>query len=236
MEVNSTFYRPATERTINSWIRKASGSEFSFTIKVPGSITHEKLINNTNAACSELAEFQKTHLEPLDRAGKLGAVLVQLPPFFRLEHSDKLLQLLSSFSTDKYRTFVEVREKSLYRNSGLEKDIMDEGAFMVSLDSPEAHLEDNFHTSGNIKYVRLHGRNEATWWKRNLDRNARYDYEYNGNELNGLKGTIMSGTKEGDEIFIYFNNHPAGKAPRNASHLLGILGLGQMGGSQQKLL
>ncbi len=172
----------------------------------------------------------------LDRAGKLGAVLIQLPPFFRMEHSDKLLQLLSSFSTEKYRAFVEVREKTLYRNSALENDIINEGASMVSLDSPESHLEDNFHSSGNVKYVRLHGRNEGTWWKRNQDRNARYDYEYSGIELTELKKTIMSGTKEGDEIFIYFNNHPAGKAPRNASHLLDILGFRRSGGSQQTLL
>lgn len=235
VEVNSTFYRPATERTLKSWIRKTSGRDFYFTIKVPGSITHDKLISNTNRACSELYEFQKTHLEVLDRAGKLGAVLLQLPPFFRIEHSEKLLQLLSSIRTEEYRVFVEVRGKSLYRNAGLESQIIGGGASMVSLDSPESHLEDNFHSSGKIKYVRLHGRNEEAWRARNPDRNARYDYEYSEGELMGLEKTIMTGTGDGDEIFIYFNNHPAGKAPRNASHLLGMLGIGTGGGSQQTL-
>ncbi len=161
---------------------------------------------------------------------------MQLPPFFRTEHTEKLLQLLSIFPRGRYRIFVEVRERNLYRSSEFENLIVDEGASMVSLDSPESHLEDNFHESGRIKYVRLHGRNEAAWWKAGLDRNARYDYEYRESELTGLKNTILSGTEDGDEIFIYFNNHPSGKAPRNATQLIQMLGLGSAKRRQHTLL
>lgn len=206
-----------------------------FTLKVPGKITHEDLIGNTNAACSEIYQFEKTHLEPIKEAGKLGAVLIQLPPFFKEEHTDKLTQLLSSFSTPEYRVFVEVRQKELYSSSELEDTIINEGASMVSVDSPASHLDTNFHTSGSMKYIRLHGRNNMAWWIRNSDRNARYDYEYSNAELREIKDTVLSGTKAGDEIFIYFNNHPSGKAPRNAGTLLQLLGF-KTGISRQKTL
>lgn len=205
-------------------------------MKVPGAITHDSLISDTNSACSQMYQFEKSHLEILARANKLGAVLIQLPPFFKVEHTTKLLQLLSSFSARDYNVFVEVREKELYLNGDLESEILNEGADMVSVDSPAAELSGNFHSTGNVKYIRLHGRNTSAWWKRNTDRNVKYDYEYSEPELVGIKNTIFTGTKPGDQIFIFFNNHPSGKAPRNASRMLELVGTKTPGDKQGKLL
>lgn len=234
--MNSTFYRPANERTLDSWIKRTKNIEFRFSLKVPGEITHENLITDTNRACSMMYEFENTHLQILAREDKLGAVLVQLPPFFKIQHLDKLAQFLSSFSVMDYRVFVEVRQKELYQNREIEAVIHEEGASMVSVDSPEATLENNFHTSGSVKYIRLHGRNNSMWWKRGATRDEKYDYEYSEAELVNLKNTVYSSTSVRDEIFIYFNNHPSGKAPRNASRFSELIGMVPGGNRQNTLM
>lgn len=202
---------------------------------MPGAITHENLLNDTNSACSQMYDFEKTHLDVLNEAGKLGAVLVQLPPYFKEEHTDKLLQLLSSFSIRNYRVFVEVRQRNLYQNQDFESAMNREGAGMVSVDSPEVGIEKNYHGTHSRKYIRLHGRNRAAWWKRNAGRDEKYDYEYSRLELEGIKDTIMSRVAPGDQIFIYFNNHPMGKAPRNAGVMMELMGQ-KITGNRQKTI
>ncbi len=234
--MNSTFYRPASVKTLNSWVKRTKDRDFSFTLKVPGAITHESLISDTNASCKKMYDFEKSHLEVLSAAGKLGAVLVQLPPYFREEHLDKLLQLLSSFSVRDYRVFIEVRQKSLYLNHEFESAVQKEGANMVSVDSPEARIEENYHSGSPRKYIRLHGRNTAAWWKKNAGRDEKYDYEYSRQELEDVKATIMSGVTPGDEIFIYFNNHPMGKAPRNATIMMELMGQTVTGNRQKTII
>ncbi len=221
---------------MKTWIRRTRDLNFSFTLKVPGAITHESLIKDTNFACSQMYQFEKTHLEILKQENKLGAVLIQLPPYFRFEHTDKLLQLLSAFSTKDYSVFVEVRQKELYLNMELENALLAEGAVMVSVDSPEARLEENYHSSSSLKYVRLHGRNSSTWWKRNSSRDEKYDYEYSRVELEELRNTVISKAAPGDQIFIYFNNHPDGKAPRNAEYMMELTGQRVKGTNQRTLV
>lgn len=83
-------------------------------------------------------------------------------------------------------------------------------------------------------YVRLHGRNAEEWFKRHRgddpDRSQRYDYSYTEQELVPWKERItkiktdLGGT---EPVWVYFNNHPRGNAPRNALMLMQLLGIGQ---------
>jgi uncharacterized protein YecE (DUF72 family) len=84
-EINNTFYRFPTESSSAAWNNQVP-PEFRFSIKLTQKITHAKRLSNV---ADEISWFQKG-IEPL--RARLGAVLVQLPPYFRQD-----LPLLSDF-------------------------------------------------------------------------------------------------------------------------------------------
>lgn len=219
-----------------AWAKKARGKDFCFTIKAPGAITHEKLIGETNAACSSMADFEKSHLSVLRNQGVLGAILLQLPPYFLPEHTGKLVQLLSSFPVEEYKVFVEVRNRELHNNKDFNGEIAKHGASIVSVDSPEVKLRNNPPEESGNAYIRLHGRRYSSWWKKDAGRDERYDYEYSDRELDEIRDVVQKKAAGGDEIFIYFNNHPAGQAPRNASRMMEMLNIHAFQDKQKTLL
>src|SRR5882672_5790905 len=76
VEINNTFYRMPAETMLARWSEEVP-ENFSFTLKAPRRITHEK----------RLREAEPDVTEFLRRAGalgdKLGVVLFQLPPFLK---------------------------------------------------------------------------------------------------------------------------------------------------------
>src|SRR5258706_12529138 len=76
VEVDSTFYRCPTARTVNNWAARTP-EDFIFCVKVPQIVTHEKALVNCDA---EFEEFVRT----MDILGpKLGTMLFQFPSFDR---------------------------------------------------------------------------------------------------------------------------------------------------------
>lgn len=86
-------------------------------------------------------------------------------------------------------------------------------------------------TSSSLAYIRLHGRNEETWW--GSDSASRYDYLYSAKELASLLGRIQSFTTHTQKVLIYFNNHRRGQAVANALTLY-QLAVGGKACNQQK--
>jgi uncharacterized protein YecE (DUF72 family) len=87
---------------------------------------------------------------------------------------------------------------------------------LVSLDMPELpKLPPQMDVvTATLAYIRLHGRNKEAWWGK-----ARYDYLYTDKELEAWADRIKRITKQTTRILVYFNNHPFGKAVRNAQTL-----------------
>ena len=75
VEVNFTFRQLLKETTVQKWIA-GTPEQFRFGIKAHQVITHIKRLKKTEEF---IPRFLST-LEPLDRAGKLGPLLFQLPP------------------------------------------------------------------------------------------------------------------------------------------------------------
>jgi uncharacterized protein YecE (DUF72 family) len=75
VEVNFTFRQLVKESTIQNWLRETP-SHFRFGVKAHQVITHIKRLKDTQEF---LVRFLAT-IEPLAAAGKLAAVLFQLPP------------------------------------------------------------------------------------------------------------------------------------------------------------
>lgn len=201
------------------------GKDFSFSVKVPGSITHEYMIGKTSQACIEMLKFQQSHLDYLSGEGLLSAVLFQLPPYFKMEHVDKLLQVISSFDHGKFTCFVEPRHRELYGNNEFSRALLGEGIGVASVDSPELNLQQNMYPGTGRQYLRFHGRNKEQWFRKGAGKLEKYDYLYSRNELETFARLISPLASRGDEIFIFFNNHPSGKAPANAAQMMDMFGL-----------
>lgn len=75
VEVNYSFRHLIAEKTLNNWIA-ATPDGFVFCIKAHQAITHIRRLKNAEEA---LRRFLQA-IEPMAAAGRLGAVLFQLPP------------------------------------------------------------------------------------------------------------------------------------------------------------
>src|ERR1019366_4849426 len=80
VEVNYTFRQLVKETTVQNWIAETP-DHFRFTIKAHQVLTH---IKRLKGAEEFLQRFLGT-LEALERAGRLGPVLFQLPPNFKAD-------------------------------------------------------------------------------------------------------------------------------------------------------
>ena len=75
VEVNYTFRSFPSAKLLQSWMA-ATPADFKFAIKAHQKITHFKRLRGAAQLATEFISF----LEPLEKAGKLGPVLFQLPP------------------------------------------------------------------------------------------------------------------------------------------------------------
>lgn len=111
VEINYTFYRMPTVRTLQAWA-KETPEEFVFSLKAPRRITHEMRLRDAGDPLTYFCDTAKV------LKAKLGALLFQLPPFLkkdvpRLE--DFLHQLPSGF-----RAAFEFRNQSWFSDDVFE--------------------------------------------------------------------------------------------------------------------
>jgi uncharacterized protein YecE (DUF72 family) len=104
-EVNYTFRRLPTASTLNQWIA-ATPADFMFSVKAHMKLTHVLKLRG----CEEFLDRFLTALEPLRAAGRLGPILVQLPPSFKKDEAalGEFLALLRP----EYRFTFEFRHTS----------------------------------------------------------------------------------------------------------------------------
>jgi uncharacterized protein YecE (DUF72 family) len=107
VEVNYTFRSFPTDKLLKGWM-DATPAGFKFAIKAHQSITHVKRLHG---AAELVAKFASS-LHPLERGGRLGPVLFQLPPFLKCD-----IPLLTEFLAGlplHLRAAFEFRDKSWF--------------------------------------------------------------------------------------------------------------------------
>ena len=82
VEVNFSFRQLVKETTIQNWLAETP-DHFRFTLKAHQVLTHIKRLKD---AGDFLQRFLTT-LEPIERAGRLGPILFQLPPNFKADQA-----------------------------------------------------------------------------------------------------------------------------------------------------
>jgi uncharacterized protein YecE (DUF72 family) len=110
VEVNYTFRQLVKETTVQNWLAETP-DHFRFTIKAHQVLTH---IKRLKSAEEFLQRFLGT-LEALERAGRLGPLLFQLPPNFKADQA-VLSEFLKSLPRSVRAAF-EFRHESWFSDA-----------------------------------------------------------------------------------------------------------------------
>jgi uncharacterized protein YecE (DUF72 family) len=238
VEVNSSFYRLPDPAVARRWAAQTPSS-FDFCLKLFQKFTHPGMYlkgAEAPAGGEESAipvvtgadvDAFRLSIDPLSSAGKLGALLIQFPPSFR--HSDDAREyvawLLQSFSD--YPLAVELRHRSWsdHQHEVLELLKASQAAW-VQIDEPKFRFsirQDHLPNLGSLYYMRLHGRNAEKWWTHEHP-DERYNYLYSPAEVDAFADTVTRVRQLVQRIYVFMNNHFAGKAVANAAALRHAIG------------
>lgn len=108
VEVNYTFRALPSAATVETWLTQTH-PDFRFSFKAPQRITHFQRLVESGPAVDAFA----TVLEPVARAGRLGAVLFQLPPNMRIA-ADRIAEFLRELKPRGLRVAFEFRHPSWF--------------------------------------------------------------------------------------------------------------------------
>ncbi len=221
IEINSTFYRPPSSKSSESWVRRVENNpEFKFTAKLHKKFTHER----KDITSDDEKQF-KTGIDPLLDSGKLGCILVQFPWSFKFtpENSQYLKRLLPLFR--EYPLVIEVRHSS-WDNELVYEQFRQEDIGFCNIDQPRlrSQLKPGQEATSDVGYVRLHGQNLENWFREDAGRDERYNYLYSTKELEPWVERILAISKQAKETYVIANNHFQGKAATNALQLISLLG------------
>jgi uncharacterized protein YecE (DUF72 family) len=160
-------------------------------------------------------------LEPLRRAEKLGGVLMQFPPYIvpRPESIAYLEWAKGQLGGDEM--LVEFRHASWLddeqrdRTLGLLEEI---GASYVAVDAPRTGGRNVLPTviaaTGDVAYVRMHGRNAKTWNRRGGSAAERFDYLYRPEELREWIEPLDRLAQAAGQVYVLFNTNGRSRPER----------------------
>jgi len=208
VEINSTFYRYPSRSTIYG-LNRVSPPGFIFSAKLPKLITHEKKLDPKENIQRELMRFLEL-LEPLSASGKLGCILVQLPPKFKYDSDVEKLERFLEMIPDDYEFAVEFRNSSWMREETW-RILREHNIAYCVVDEPS--LPPKVHLTADFAYFRWHGRSHRPW----------YNYRYSEEELKEWVPKIGEAKRKVEKIYGYFNNHFHGYAVENCIELMQML-------------
>jgi len=214
VEVNYTYYRQPSARTVAGIVQKLPAS-FRLFVKANAETTHQR---NRAAA----APF-KEGVGPAREAGVLAGVLAQFPYSFKNEPAshDYLKALAEDFAG--YNPVVEFRNRGWSKMSTLER-LRDLGLGFCCVDEPEGLnlMPPAAEATTDTAYVRFHSRNRAKWYEGGGK--ERYNYLYSREELAEWTPKVKKLDDEAQAVYVFFNNCHAGHAAVNAEQFRDMLG------------
>ena len=199
VEINNSFYHLPTPAALAGW-REATPPSFVFAAKASRYITHMKKLKDPESGLGNLLP----RMEVLGE--KLGPILFQLPPRWRLD-MDRLAAFLAALPAG-HRYAFELRDPSwhalavyqLLAEHGVAHCIYDLGGYQSPLE-----------ITADFAYVRLHGPGGA------------YQGSYSAETLAAWAARIAAWRERLRAVYVYFDNDEAGCAVRNALDLRSLV-------------
>ena len=195
VEINSTFYRFPTVKSLQTWYEK-SPVNFLFSVKAPKQITH---INKFNESQSIIDDFYGVCEQGLH--DKLGCLLFQLPPSIRF--SEEKLNQIVNYLNPNFKNVIEFRHDSWWIQEVYD-ELSKKQIIFCSVSHPT--LPDTIIANKETVYVRLHGVPQMFY------------SNYSTEQLQKLHQTIVEQSKI-KKAFIYFNNTASTAGILNAQQL-----------------
>ena len=182
VEINNSFYRLPTAETFAKW-RDQAPPDFRYAVKANRFLTQAKKLK-------DCAEPLQRMLEPVRALGdRLGPILYQLPPRFRL-NLDRLDEFTALLPPDLTHVF-EFRENSWLNDEVLA--LLDRRGLSFCVHDMEGSLTSRCAV-GPVAYVRFHG-GEGKYWGR-----------YTDERLFGWAEWMAGEARGGRDVWAYFNN------------------------------
>ena len=253
VENDATYYAPPAERQSELWAARTPRG-FTMNVKAfaPFTLHHtdpRRLPKELREGLSEEARAKRrvypkdlgpevldalagrfgAALRPLRRAGKLGALLFQFPPWFAIsrENKEHLLQVKEWFPED--RIAVEFRNATWMSERNREETLRflaDNDLSYVAVDEPQgfpSSVPPVTAATTELAMVRFHGRNAETWRKATTTAAERFKYRYTEDELAEWVPRIRSLADDADEVHVLMNNCYADYAVTNAQQMARML-------------
>jgi uncharacterized protein YecE (DUF72 family) len=250
VEINSTFYAIPQAKMVERWCQETP-DDFLFDVKLPKVLSRHAMepkflppdlrskltlvngrIKLTPPTEKLIVQRFLREMQPLIKARKLGAFLLQLSPAFRPK-SHQLTELDSLWEHFAgHDVAVELRNRDWVSGDQFDETI---GYFkksrttLVLVDAPQSEhftIMPGFDAVTNPKlgYLRLHGRNEQGYIKgRSVA--ERFDYDYSEQEVKEIAARIRALEKEIERLHVIANNNRSNYAPKLARRLQELLGL-----------
>jgi uncharacterized protein YecE (DUF72 family) len=242
VEVDSTYYYPPRQPVVQQWVQRTPPG-FTFNIKAFSILTQHP----TKAASlpqemrpegkervypKDLDEDAVEYLwssffdalTPLDRSGKLGAVLFQFPPWFTLRRSNKDYLVECAERAKPRRICVEFRHKSWLSDENREEtlELLESHQLpYVCVDMPQGFKSSVppvvAATSTELAVMRFHGHNDAEWESGSVQK--RFRYLYSERELEEWVPRVHELAARTESTHVLFNNCYEDYAQRNGAEL-----------------
>jgi len=145
VEINNTFYRMPKTELVAGWAAQVT-DEFKFVLKAPQRITHRERLEGSEESLSAFLGAARV-LGP-----KLGAVMFQLPPFFKKD-VPKLAAFLALLPEDVRAAF-EFRHPTWFSDDVYEA-LRAKNVALVGGDADEAEKSPPLVATANFGYLRL---------------------------------------------------------------------------------
>ncbi len=258
VELNSSYYALPSPDAAAAWARRTPAG-FVFHVKAFGMMTRHpvkpeqlppdlrgeaetdargRIERPSRELRAEVFTRFRAALEPLREAGKLGGILMQLPPYVTRKQAS-----LEYLEWAKERLGGDEMMVEFRHRSWLEPEHADEtlaflrslGATYVIVDAPRTDARNLVPTvvaaTSGTAYLRLHGRNASTWNVRGRSAAERFDYLYSSEELSEWSPPLRELSSLSERTYAMFNNNgrtagpegPIAQAPTNAEMLREIL-------------
>jgi uncharacterized protein YecE (DUF72 family) len=248
VEVDTTYYALPAEQTATAWAERTPDG-FTFNIKAFSLFTQHPTrvaalpkdlresagksgrdrvyLKDVDPGIAEEAwDRFLAALEPLRAAGKLGAILLQFPPWFPMSRARKDYILSCARRAAPRQVCIEFRNPT-WMTEGNRAETLD---FLTSnrlpyvcVDMPQGYKDSVppvLAATADLAVLRLHG-HSANWTSK--DSQERFRYDYSKAELKEWAPKISGLAEDAQVTHVLFNNCCGDNAQRNAWQLAGLL-------------
>ena len=228
IELNGTFYSLKSPAVFQRWVAEAPRRDFVLAVKGSRYITHNLKLRGARQA---LANFYASGVLALGRL--TGPFLWQLPATYRFdaERLDAFMASLPRHTADaealarehdhrlKRGALAEAVEPTVLRHAFEPRhesyfhdefyDLLRRHGFGFVIADTAGKFAYAEHVTAGFVYVRLHGSGQL------------YVGRYGDGELEAWADKTAAWSREGRDVYVYFDNDARGHAPHDAQRLAG---------------